>query len=222
MKRLLVLATVLFMLSPLASWADGESYGSVGVGTMSVHGISPSNIERQIAKYAGPFSSSSIKDRSRYNAFSLGHCVNEYWCIEGSYIQGAEFNTSTIITNPFTGTINVGGTVVNLSSLPASITVRQEATVSAGQLSILGKVPVTDWFELFCRVGAYDYRIKVIQKILLPQNIFLAEEGELTGVVPMASIGFNAKTAKNFGLRFEGTKTGKVDIVSFSLFYRWH
>lgn len=220
MKRILVFVIVLLM--PLFARAEVTWTGGVGAGQMIVlDGIKQSNTEKQIASIPGVMSSESIEDKTTYKAFSLGRCWNENFCVEGAHLWGAHFGKSLAISNVGVGVINVGGSLVDFGTLPANLTMRREADVSATQLSALWKVPVSDYVDVFGRAGIYDYSVKTTAKILLPgTSIFLAEESEDRGTVPMASIGFDAKFLKKATIRVEGQKTGVVSIFSVLFVYK--
>lgn len=220
MKRIFVFAVVLFM--PLFANAEVTWTGGIGVGQMIVlDGIKQSNAEKQIASIPGVMSSESIEDKTTYKSFSLGRCWNENFCVEGAYLWGAHFGRNLVVHNVGVGVINVGGSQIDFGTLPANLTMRREADVSAAQLSALWKVPVSDYVDVFGRVGLYDYTVKTTAKILLPgTSIFLAEESEDRGTVPMASIGFDAKLLKKVTVRIEGQKTGVVSIFSVLFVYK--
>ncbi|KKT38265.1 MAG: hypothetical protein UW27_C0003G0013 [Parcubacteria group bacterium GW2011_GWA1_44_13] len=220
MKRYLVFVIVLLM--PLLASAEVTWTGGVGAGQMIVlDGIKQSSTEKQIASIPGVMSSESIEDKTTYKSFSLGRCWNENFCVEGAYLWGAHFGTNLAINNVGVGVVNVGGSQIDFGTLPANLTMRREADVSAAQLSALWKVPVSDYVDVFGRVGLYDYNVKTTAKILLPgTSIFLAEESEDRGTVPMASIGFDANFLKKLTIRVEGQKTGVVSIFSVLFVYK--
>lgn len=218
MKSYFVLIAVL--LVPLCAQAEVNWYGGVGAGVMIVDGIKPSSVENRISATPGVVSASSIEDRTRYKSFSLGRCFNENFCIEGAYLWGAHFSTSLAIKNVDVGIVIISGTPIDFGVLPANLVLQREADVSATQLSVLWKVPVSDYVDVFGRVGLYDYNLKTTAKILLPgTSIFLAEEIEETGTLPMASIGFDARLLKKLAVRVEGQKTGTVSILSILFVY---
>lgn len=218
MKRYLVF--ILVLLIPLYANAEVNWYGGVGAGLMQVDGIKPSSVEKKISSIPGVMSTSSIEDRTKYKSFSIGRCFNENFCMEGAYLWGAHFSTSLAINNVAVGVVNISGYPVDFGIVPVNINLRREADVSATQLSALWKVPASDYVDMFGRVGAYYYNIKVTAKILLPSTrIFLAEESEETGTAGMASVGFDAKLGK-ITARLEGQKTGKISIYSFLFVYK--
>lgn len=220
MKKVLIV--LLFMAVSFSVQADDGWYASVGGGVMKVYGIKPSRFEQNVIGIPGVTSSSEVKERTTYKSVALGRCFSDYWCLEGGYLWDGHFNTSLKVSNlnPL-GTPVFSGIPVNLGALPTSLTLQREADVSAVQLSVIGKVPTSDWFELFGRFGAYGYRLKTTAKILVPgQTIFLAEESTTKGFAPVASVGFTARTSKFFKLRFEGQKTGPVSIVSLAFVYQ--
>lgn len=208
---------VLFM--PVFAYAESGLYSIAGVGAVTVRGLKPSSIEQQIMNTPGVASSENITDKSTFKLLGVGHCFNRYVCLEGAYIWDIHLSTNLAVKNPNTGIVVVNGTLVNLNSLPSTITFRREADVSATQLSVLGKIPVTDWADILCRVGAYQYRMKATAKLFLPQNIFLAEEFNETGTVPMASLGVDIRYVKKAALRIEGLKIGRVSLGSVLLTY---
>lgn len=218
MKHYLVFVIVLLM--PLCAHAEVNWTGGVGAGVMYVEGIKPSSVENRISATPGVVSTSNIEDRTRYKSFSLGRCFNENFCIEGAYLWGAHFSTSLSINNVGVGVVNISGTPIDFGILPANLVLQREADISATQLSALWKVPVSDYVDAFGRVGLYDYNLKTTAKILLPgTSIFLAEEIEEMGTLPMASIGFDAKLWKKLAVRVEGQKTGTVSILSMLFVY---
>lgn len=212
---------VLLLIVPFCAQAEDDWYGSVGGGVMIVHGIKPSKLEREIMSTPGVASSTSIENKSTYKSIALGHCFNDHVCLEGAYIWDAVFSTNLAISNINVGTIIIQGIPVNVGNLPADINLHREGSVSAVQISVLGKIAVSDRVDIFCRAGFYEYRVKITAKILLPQNLFLAKETEEIGTVPMASFGFDAKPFKKVHLRFEGQKTGAVSIESIALLYKF-
>lgn len=219
MKKYLMFVIVLLM--PLFAHAEVTWTGAVGAGSMYVlDGIKPSSVENQISSTPGVISTSSVDDKTTYKSFSLGRCWNENFCMEGAYLWGANFNTSLAINNVGVGVVSVGGSPIDFGTLPSNLVLRREAYVSATQLSALWKVPVSDYVDVFGRAGFYNYSIKTTAKILLPgTTIFLAEESEERGTVPMASIGFDAKLMKKVIVRIEGQKTGVVSIFSVLFVY---
>lgn len=220
MKRYFVFVLVLLM--PLFANAEVTWTGGVGAGQMIVlDGIKPSSFENQVSALPGVMSTSSVEDKATYKSFSLGRCWNENFCVEGAYLWGANFNTSLTINNVGVGVVNVGGSPIDFGTLPSNLVLRREADVSATQLSALWKVPVSDYVDVFGRAGLYNYNIKTTAKILLPgTSIFLAEESEERGTVPMASIGFDANFLKKLTVRVEGQKTGAVSILSILFVYK--
>ena len=222
MKQYLILLVALLMFSPLSSYAEKSWYGGVGAGFMVVHGINPSPTEKEIVNTAGVVSNSSIENKSTYKSFAIGHCFEDsHFCAEGAYLWGGEFNTETTVNNYNPETLNLLGTQVNFTNQPVNLTVRREAIVSATQASLIGKLPVNEFLGVFGRVGIYNYRIHTTIKILLPQNLYLAEESEDVGTIPMVSIGADIKPTKRLSLRFEGQKTGRVTIGSVSIIWQF-
>lgn len=219
MKRYLVFVFVL--LIPFSAFAEVNWYGGVGAGVMIVEGIKPSSMEDRISKTPGVVNSSSVEDKTRYKSFSIGRCFNENFCIEGGYLWGAHFSTSLAINNVNVGVVNISGSPIDFGTLPVNLVLQREADVSATQLSAMWKVPVSDYVDVFGRVGLYDYNVKTTAKILLPgTSIFLAEESEISGTAGMASIGFDAKPLQKITVRVEGQKTGKVSILSVLFVYK--
>lgn len=220
MRRYLVF--VLVLLIPLFARAEVTWTVGVGPGVMYVlDGIKPSSFENQISAIPGVVSTYSVEDKATYKSFSLGRCWNENFCMEGAYLWDAQFSTITGINNVGVGVVNVGGSPIDFGALPTNIILKREAEVSATQLSALWKVPVSDYVDAFGRAGLYNYSIKTTAKILLPgTSIFLAEENEDRGTVPMASIGFDTRFMKKITVRIEGQKTGVVSIFSILFVYK--
>ncbi|MCK9344787.1 MAG: hypothetical protein M0P64_01520 [Candidatus Pacebacteria bacterium] len=223
MKRFFILI-VLLIVPWCSCYAahDDSWYTSVGGGAMIVKGInSPTHLEQQILGTAGVVGSSTTDNKSSYNSLAVGKCININVCFEGAYIWGAEFHKDITVNSASIGVIDVGGTPIDFGTQPINLTLRQEATVSAGQLSVLGKIPLNPWLGVFARVGVYGYQIKLVSKIPIYQNMYLSEESTDSGTVPMASIGFDVRPFDQTTGRFEGQKTGRISIFSFSFIYKF-
>lgn len=217
MKHLIL---VLLLLVPFCAQGEEESglYAFAGAGAMTIKDINNSKIadNPRFTSNAG-----SVKNKTTYESFGLGYCFNEYFCAEGAYITGAEFNTTLDVQSVNAGAFDFAGARINVGTLPAKFTVVREAKMTSGQLSVLGKLPVNDWIDVFGRVGVYEYKINTVEKILFPQNLYLAEEGVEKGRIPMASLGLDVKPIKKLNVRFEGTKTGKVTVGWVGLVYKF-
>ncbi|HAS84626.1 MAG TPA: hypothetical protein DCS23_00925 [Candidatus Yonathbacteria bacterium] len=221
MKKYLVFVIVLLL--PMHVHAEAIWTGSIGVGQMAVlNTFRQSDTEKQISNATGIINNSDIKNKTTYKSLALGRCWNEIFCIEAAYLWGARFSKSLSINNTGIGVINVNGSAVNFNALPANIFVRQDADVTASQLSALLKLPASDYVDIFGRVGFYEYNVKTTTRILLPDtSTFLADESKYRGTTPMISVGVDAKFPNKISLRFEGQRTGAFSIFSAILVYEF-
>ena len=222
MKRLL--GGLVVLLFSLHAIAEEDWYGTLGAGMMIVHGIKNSSTEQKIIDNSHVVSDASLDNKSTYESFMIGHCVNYHICVEGGYLWGAHFSKIITVKSIKGGTVDIGGIPVTLADQSVGLTLQREADVSAVQLSVLGKYAVTDWLDIFGRLGAYRYQIKTIAKIPLPQNLFLGEVEDMRGTTGMASLGAYVKFSKEkkgLTIRLEGQTAGKVSIGSLSLVYQF-
>ncbi len=223
MERLLW-GVILFFISLSAVAEEENWYGTVGAGMMVVQGIKNSHTEDKILQSSRFVSDSSLDNKSIYESFMVGHCVRYNVCIEGGYLWGARFSKTINVKSINGGTVDIGGTPVTLADQSIGLSLLREAEVSAYQLSVLGKYAVSDWIDIFGRVGAYRYQIKTTAKIPLSQNLFLSQEEEMRGTTGMASLGADvkfSKETKGLTIRLEGQTAGKVSIGSLSLVYQF-
>lgn len=210
MKQYLV-AVVLFLV-PLCGHAESNDngkgfYGSVGVGMFEYKGIKPLRQEEELAALSGVESSSSIKDRSSFKFLGLGYCFNQYFCGEGSYTWGITAETNFIASH---------------TDVPFTISARREASLTAYQLSVLGKLPITKNVDIFARVGMYKYKIEATGKLTFsPGFTLLLQDETMTDTTPTASLGVDWKPFEKVGFRVEGTKIGKITMGSVGLTYNF-
>ncbi|MFA5997063.1 MAG: hypothetical protein WC791_01085 [Candidatus Paceibacterota bacterium] len=221
MKQFRVFLILLFSFCASCCFADDSWYLVAGENTMTVRGLEPpSRLEKVILGTPGIVGSSTTDSTSSFNSVGVGKCTAPYFCIEAVYLWGAKVSRTISIDSSNLGIISVGGVLVDTSQIP-TLTLRQEATLSALQLSMLGKAPVTSWLDAFARFGLCDYRIGLVSSVQLYQNIALEEESEESGISPTLSLGFDVKPFDGVNVRVEGYKTKRASVFSVALVYKF-
>lgn len=217
MKHLILV--LLFIVPFCAHGDDGESgwYGTLGVGTMTFKGINPSKIVNN------PHFSSSTTEQNKTNfgSVALGYNFCEYFAVEGAYLTGAKFSISTQVQGVDVGTFDFAGTKISTGAMPAKFTVLREAELTAVQLSVIGKLPVTSWLTAFVRGGILEYDAETKESILLPQNLRLSEEGRKKGRIPMFTLGVIVKPMKDFNVTIEGVSANGSTLGLVSAVYKF-
>lgn len=200
MKRFLILALVL-LLFPFSASAEKEpmAYVFASLGRCNINGPGPSKEMKDIMNIPNVSSTYSSQGQSTYSTLGIGHQITKNISFEIFYMDGVH------ISDYFT--------INDIKGVPVNISLSRRAELSAVNASVVGKHSLSERFDVFARVGVYEYRIKTIQKLSYAnsQGIFLGQEDTDTGVDLMGSLGININFSKPCGLRGEVQRAGRVE-----------
>lgn len=216
-----------FLLFPLFSHADDcWWYGSIGAGRLEVYGLTISKTEQNLLGSPGVKGSSTVSNQSTYKEIMVGRCFNRYFAGELAYIDGISASTETDIRSVDVGVKVIQGFPIDFGNISGNLVARRTANVSATQLSLLGKLPLTNSVSLFGRIGVFHYTLDTTTEIHIPNqyNVYLASTASETGDVLMASGGVDMLLLfinNRLSVRGEFTKSGNVRIAAIGLIYRF-
>lgn len=200
MKRYLIFVLALLLL-PIPAFAEREptAYVFASLGRCHINGPGPTQAMKDIMGTADVSSTYSSEGDSTYSTLGIGHEITENVSFEIFYMDGVH------ISDHFT--------INDIKGVPVNISLSRRAELSAVNASVVSKYSLSRRFDVFARVGVYEYRIKMIQKLSFPnsQGIFLGQEDTDTGVDLMGSLGANINLSRPCGLRVEIQRAGRVE-----------
>lgn len=214
----------MLMAIPLLGYAQSETpvsgwYVGAGVGTLSVKGLKQSSVERDLTSIAGVTSSSEIKSKSATQSILVGYSFNRFISTEIGYFQANGISTQTVISNYDAGSMTISGTTVNLGNVSTNIVMRRQARLSATQFMLVGKLPVTDKFDVFAKAGVDKYHLDVRATIDIADGVYLGLDDSQKGSVFVGSVGADYRFTDHLGARAEYMPGKVVKQMTASLLY---
>lgn len=224
MKKYAMFLVALFMAVPLFTYAQDETpangwYVGGGLGTLSIKGLKKSGFEQDLVDTPGVVSSGEIKDTSTTQSLLVGYSFNRYISVEAGYLQANGVSTETRISGYDAGTVTINNTVVNLGTISPNIVMRRQARLSVTQLSLIGKLPVTEKFDVFAKAGIDKYKLDVKSTIDLTNGVYIGLDDSQKGSVLVGSLGADYRFTKHFAGRLEYMPGKVVKITTASLLY---